>query len=151
MTWKHQGIFLQHLFNESHQYQSYTHKYANQFLWCLIRMQTVKALTREKEWISKQLPKKFPWNQRIGLYQKWGVEVNSKQRSLQVAHKLWTNTQDMDHIKESASLVAKLLGFVEPSRMPKEMFGLSLLPRTENVKSSGWRFTKSFSAIRLTR
>ncbi|CAA0407012.1 unnamed protein product [Arabidopsis thaliana] len=115
------------------------------------RMQTVKALTREKEWISKQLPKKFPWNQRIGLYQKWGVEVNSKQRSLQVAHKLWTNTQDMDHIKESASLVAKLLGFVEPSRMPKEMFGLSLLPRTENVKSSGWRFTKSFSAIRLTR
>ncbi|KAG7533084.1 Kinesin motor domain [Arabidopsis thaliana x Arabidopsis arenosa] len=115
------------------------------------RIQTVKALTREKEWLSKQLPKKFPWSQRIELYQKWGVEVNSKQRSLQVAHKLWTNTQDMEHIKESASLVAKLLGFVEPSRMPKEMFGLSLLPRTENVKSSGWRFTKSFSGIRLTR
>ncbi|XP_024013256.1 kinesin-like protein KIN-7J [Eutrema salsugineum] len=114
------------------------------------RIQTVKALTREKEWLSKQIPKKFPWNQRIELYQKWGVEVNSKQRSLQVAHKLWTNALDMKHIKESASLVAKLLGFVEPSRMPKEMFGLSLLPRTETVKSSGWRFTKSFSGIRLT-
>lgn len=110
----------------------------------------MKALTREKEWLSRQIPKKFPWSQRIELYQKWGVEVNSKQRSLQVAHKLWTNTQDMEHIKESASLVAKLLGFVEPSRMPKEMFGLSLLPRTENVKASGWRFTKSFSGIRLT-
>ncbi|XP_010494185.1 PREDICTED: kinesin-like protein KIN-7J [Camelina sativa] len=114
------------------------------------RIQTVKALTREKEWLSKQIPKKFPWSQRIELYQKWGVEVNSKQRSLQVANKLWTNTQDMEHIKESASLVAKLLGFVEPSRMPKEMFGLSLLPRTENVKTSGWRFTKSFSRARLT-
>ncbi|VVB07625.1 unnamed protein product [Arabis nemorensis] len=114
------------------------------------RIQTVKALTREKDWLSKQIPKKFPWNQRLELYQKWGIEMNSKQRSLQVAHNLWTNTQDMEHIKESASLVAKLLGFVEPSRMPKEMFGLSLLPRTENIKSSGWRFTKSFSAIRLT-
>ncbi|CAN7124180.1 unnamed protein product [Brassica rapa subsp. narinosa] len=105
------------------------------------RTQTVKALTREKEWLSKQIPKKFPWNQRIELYRKWGVEVNSKQRSLQVACKVWTNTQDTEHIKESASLVAKLLGFVEASRMPKEMFGLSLLPGTENVKSSGWRFT----------
>ncbi|KAL1220680.1 Kinesin-like protein KIN-7I [Cardamine amara subsp. amara] len=113
------------------------------------RIQTVKTLTREKEWLSKQIPKKFPWSQRIELYQKWGVEVNSKQRSLQVAYKLWTNTQDIEHIKESASLVAKLLGFVEPNGMPKEMFGLSLLPRTENVKSSGWRFTKSFSGIRL--
>ncbi|KAL0693113.1 hypothetical protein Bca4012_060293 [Brassica carinata] len=116
------------------------------------RIQTGKALTREKEWLSKQIPKKFPWNQRIQLYRKWGVEVNSKQRSLQVAHKVWTNTQDMEHIQESASLVAKLLGFVEPIRMPKEMFGLSLLPGsgTENVKSSGWRFTKSFSGMRLT-
>uniref|UniRef100_A0A0D3ATJ4 Kinesin motor domain-containing protein n=1 Tax=Brassica oleracea var. oleracea TaxID=109376 RepID=A0A0D3ATJ4_BRAOL len=114
------------------------------------RTQTVKALTREKEWLSKQIPKKFPWNQRIELYRKWGVEVNSKQRSLQVAYKVWTNTQDTEHIKESASLVAKLLGFVEASRMPKEMFGLSLLPGTENVKSSGWRFTKSFSSMRLT-
>ncbi|KAH0898786.1 hypothetical protein HID58_048354 [Brassica napus] len=115
-----------------------------------IKTQTVKALTREKEWLSKQIPKKFPWNQRIELYRKWGVEVNSKQRSLQVAYKVWTNTQDTEHIKESASLVAKLLGFVEASRMPKEMFGLSLLPGTENVKSSGWRFTKSFSSMRLT-
>ncbi|CAN7042969.1 unnamed protein product [Brassica rapa subsp. trilocularis] len=114
------------------------------------RTQTVKALTREKEWLSKQIPKKFPWNQRIELYRKWGVEVNSKQRSLQVACKVWTNTQDTEHIKESASLVAKLLGFVEASRMPKEMFGLSLLPGTENVRSSGWRFTKSFSSMRLT-
>ncbi|EOA12624.1 hypothetical protein CARUB_v10027496mg [Capsella rubella] len=114
------------------------------------RIQTMKALTREKEWLCKQIPKKFPLSQRIELYQKWGVEVNSKQRSMQVAQKLWTNTQDMEQIKESASLVAKLLGFVEPSRMPKEMFGLSLLPRTENVKSSGWRFTKSFSGLRLT-
>ncbi|CAH8359784.1 unnamed protein product [Eruca vesicaria subsp. sativa] len=113
------------------------------------RIQTVKALTREKEWLSKQIPKKFPWNQRIELYRKWGVEVNSKQRSLQVAYKVWTNIEDMEHIKESASLVAKLLGFVESSRMPKEMFGLSLLPGKENVKSSGWRFTKSFSSMRL--
>lgn len=110
----------------------------------------MKALVREREWLCKQIPKKFPLNQRIELYQKWSVEVKSKQRSLQVANNLWTNSQDMEHIKESASLVAKLLGFVEPSRMPKEMFGLSLLSRTENVKPSGWRFTKSFSNIRLT-
>ncbi|CAN8277003.1 unnamed protein product [Cochlearia groenlandica] len=116
------------------------------------RRETIKSLTREKEMLSKQIPKKFPWNQRLQLYKKWGIEANSKQRSLQVAHKIWTKTQDIEHVQESASLVAKLLGFVEPNRMPKEMFGLSLLPRSmENVKPSGWRFTKSFSGLRLTR
>ncbi|KAF3558221.1 hypothetical protein F2Q69_00012676 [Brassica cretica] len=54
------------------------------------------------------------------------------------------NDAETLRIQTREGMPFKLLGFVEPSRMPKEMFGLILLPRTKKVKSSGWRFTKSF-------
>lgn len=115
-----------------------------------LKKQTAKALTREKEWLAKQIPKKFGKKQREEVYKKWGVELSSKQRSLQVTHNLWNNTKDLEHCKESASLVASLVGFVDSNMTPKEMFGLSFSPTTFNVKSSGWRFTNSFSRISFT-
>ncbi|KAL1222545.1 Kinesin-like protein KIN-7I [Cardamine amara subsp. amara] len=116
-----------------------------------MRKQTAKALTLEREWLAKQVPSKFGKKQREEVYKKWNVELSSKRRSLQVTHKLWINTKDIEHCKESASLVATLVGFVESTLTPKEMFGLSFSPTTFNIKpSSGWRFSNSFSRISFT-
>ncbi|KAF2586355.1 hypothetical protein F2Q70_00035001 [Brassica cretica] len=117
----------------------------------IVRKQSAKTLGREREWLAKQIPKKFGRKEREGVYKKWGVELSSKQRSMQVTHKAWTKTKDVDHCKESASLVATLVGFDESNMTPKEMFGLSFSPTTTlDVKSSGWSFSNSFSRISLT-
>ncbi|KAF8117823.1 hypothetical protein N665_0008s0165 [Sinapis alba] len=117
----------------------------------MVRKQSAKTLAREREWLGKQIPKKFGRKEREEVYKKWGVELSSKQRSMQVTHKAWTNTKDVGHCKESASLVATLVGFDESNMTPKEMFGLSFSPTTAlNVKSSGWSFSNSFSRISLT-
>ncbi|XVE56122.1 hypothetical protein DITRI_Ditri03aG0212300 [Diplodiscus trichospermus] len=89
--------------------------------------------------LSKQIHKKFSRKQKEELYKKWGIQLNTKQRSLQLARRVWTDTNDMDHVKESAALVAKLLGFVEPSQGPKEVIGLSILPRAITRKSYSWK------------
>ncbi|CAH8382889.1 unnamed protein product [Eruca vesicaria subsp. sativa] len=117
----------------------------------MVRKQSAKTLGREREWLAKQIPKKFGRKEREEVYKKWGVELSSKQRSMQVTHKAWTNAKDIEHCKESASLVATLVGFDETNMTPKEMFGLSFSPTTTlNVKSSGWRLSNSFSRINLT-
>ncbi|CAA7037365.1 unnamed protein product [Microthlaspi erraticum] len=115
------------------------------------RKQSAKAVARERDWLAKQIPKKFGKKEREEVYKKWGVELSSKQRSLQVTHKLWINAKDIEQCRESASLVATLVGFVDSNLIPKEMFGLSFSPTTPlNVKSSGWSFSNSFSRISLT-
>ncbi|KAJ0239663.1 Kinesin-like protein KIN-7I [Hirschfeldia incana] len=116
-----------------------------------VRKQNAKTLAREREWLGKQIPKKFGRKEREEVYKKWGVDLSSKQRSMQVTHKAWTNTKDEEHCKESASLVAALVGFDESNMTPKEMFGLSFSPTTTlNIKPSGWRLSNSFSRISLT-
>lgn len=93
--------------------------------------------------LSKQVHKKFNRKEREKIYQKWGIKLNSKQRSLQLARWLWTNTKDTDHLRESAHLVAKLVGFVEPGQVPKEVFGLSFLPQPINGKTLAWKYSIS--------
>ncbi|XP_040950789.1 kinesin-like protein KIN-7J isoform X2 [Gossypium hirsutum] len=100
---------------------------------------SAKDLMRERRMLYKQIQKKFSKKQREELYKKWGIGLNTKQRSSQLARRLWTNTQDMGHVKESAALVAKLLGLVEPSQAPKEVVGLSILPRSVTRRSSSWK------------
>ncbi|KAK9136250.1 hypothetical protein Syun_015580 [Stephania yunnanensis] len=51
--------------------------------------------------------------------------------------------EDMDHIIESANLVAKLVGLLEPGQAPKEVFGLSFTPQPSIRKSFSWK-SKSF-------
>ncbi|KAM7258073.1 hypothetical protein ACFE04_013814 [Oxalis oulophora] len=96
---------------------------------------SLKALNRERALLCKKIQKKFPSKDREGLYQKWGIGLKSRQRSLQLAHKIWTDTKDIEHIKKSAALVAKLVGFIEPGQVPKEIFGLTFLPR----QLTGWK------------
>ncbi|KAI3464881.1 hypothetical protein Pfo_021544 [Paulownia fortunei] len=100
---------------------------------------SAKALNREREMLSKRMLKKFSVKERDALYQKWDIDVKSKQRRLQLLHRLWTDVTNMEHINESAAIVAKLVGFKEPGQAPKEMFGLSFLPRPENIRSFSWR------------
>ncbi|KAL5847763.1 hypothetical protein ACOSQ3_011287 [Xanthoceras sorbifolium] len=97
-----------------------------------------RDLQREREILSKQIHQKFPRKERENLYKKWNISLNTKQRSVQLARRIWTETQDMNHINESAALVAKLVGFIQPGQAPKEIFGLSFLPRSSNRRSYSW-------------
>ncbi|KAK2660655.1 hypothetical protein Ddye_007188 [Dipteronia dyeriana] len=99
---------------------------------------SLKDLLREREMLSKQIHQKFPRKERENLYKKWNISLNTKQRSVQLARRVWTDTKDMNHIDESAALVAKLVGFIQPGQAPKEIFGLSFLPRSSNRRTYSW-------------
>lgn len=88
--------------------------------------------------LSKQMQKKLSKSERMNLYLRWGLRLSTKHRSLQLAHRLWSDTKDMEHIRDSAALVAKLVGSVEPEQAFKEMFGLNFAPRPSSRKSFGW-------------
>ena len=78
--------------------------------------------------------------ERETLFEKWGVVLGTKQRKLQLAHKIWTDTKDLSNIQDSANIVAKLVGFWEAGRASKEMFELSFTPGKNNQRllSSWW-------------
>ncbi|PIN26851.1 Kinesin-like protein [Handroanthus impetiginosus] len=92
---------------------------------------SAKALREERKMLSKRMMKKLSEQERESLFLKWGIGLNSKLRRLQLAQCLWTKTDDMDHVTDSAYLVAKLVGFVEAGNTHnKEMFGLNFTPRS---------------------
>lgn len=99
----------------------------------------MKALRRERRTLSKLMRKRFSEEERQKLYQKWGISLNSKQRRLQLVNQLWSNNKDMDHVMESAAMVAKLIRLVEQGRALKEMFGLSFTPPRPRRRSYGWK------------
>ncbi|KAL6524754.1 hypothetical protein OROMI_030347 [Orobanche minor] len=96
-----------------------------------------KALNREREMLSKRMLKKYSVKERESLFQKWGIDIKSKQRRLQLCRRLWTDTTNTEHMNESAAIVARLVGFKEPGQAHKEMLGLSFLPA--NSRSFSWR------------
>ncbi|KAG8373249.1 hypothetical protein BUALT_Bualt11G0004300 [Buddleja alternifolia] len=101
---------------------------------------SAKALRQERRMLSEQMMKKFTEQERESLFVKWGIGLKTKYRRLQLANRLWTNTEDMNHIDESAFLVAKLVGFIEPGQAPtKEMFGLNFAPRSSDTKISSFK------------
>lgn len=100
-------------------------------------MNSVRALCRERLMLSKQMQKKLSKHERENTYLKWGIGLNTKHRRLQLAHRLWTNTKDLDHIMESATIVVKLVGSGEPDQASKEMFGLRFTPRRTSSKYYG--------------
>ncbi|XP_059437877.1 kinesin-like protein KIN-7H [Corylus avellana] len=100
---------------------------------------SLKALQRERQMLSKQMQKRFSKQDRHNLFLKWGVGLNAQHRRLQLVHRLWTDTRDMNHITESASVVAKLVGSVEPGKAFREMFGLNFTPRRSSHRSHRWK------------
>ncbi|KAG7967969.1 hypothetical protein I3843_08G127900 [Carya illinoinensis] len=103
---------------------------------------SMKALRRERQMLGRQMQKMLSKQDRQNLYLKWGIGLNTKHRTLQLVHCLWTDTRNMDHITESADLVAKLVGSVEPGKAFKEMFGLSFTPRYSAHRSFRWKSNK---------
>lgn len=91
--------------------------------------------------LCRQMQKTLSREERENLFLKWGIGLNANNRRLQLAHRLWSKTTDMDHITESATLVAKLVGFEEQEQALKEMFGLLNITPTNpsRRKSSIWK------------
>ncbi|XVF17995.1 hypothetical protein REPUB_Repub10bG0173400 [Reevesia pubescens] len=95
---------------------------------------SLKALRRERHMLSQRMRKRLSNVERENLFLKWGIRLNTKHRRLQLAHCLWIDSKDMDHIAESAAIVAKLVGFVDPEKTFKEMFGLNFTPGQHTQK-----------------
>ncbi|KAK4485997.1 hypothetical protein RD792_008654 [Penstemon davidsonii] len=106
---------------------------------------STKALRHERQMLSKQMMKKLSEQERESLFLKWGIGLNTKLRRLQLAHQVWINNEDINHITDSAFLVAKLVGFIEPGQAPnKEMFGLNFTPRSS---TSTYSFKRSLISL----
>ena len=54
-------------------------------------------------------------------------------------NKLWTDPHKMQHVQESAEIVAKLVGFCESGeQIPKEMFELNFKSPCDKKTWMGW-------------
>lgn len=102
---------------------------------------SIKAMTAERGMLSRKLLRKYTAKERDALFENWGIDLESRNRRVQLSQLLWTKTDDVEHAKESAEIVAKLVGMVDPSTTPKELFGLSFAPKQES--HSSWRDTFS--------
>ena len=95
-------------------------------------------MKREREFLAKRL-KRLPEEERDALYIKWDVPLEGQQRRIQFINKLWRNPHDEKHVKESADIVAKLVGLCESGNMSKEMFELNfVLPSDKRPWIVGW-------------
>ncbi|KAL5215999.1 hypothetical protein ABZP36_007400 [Zizania latifolia] len=105
---------------------------------------SAKKLQHEREMLCRLMQRRLSIEEREGMYTKWGVSLASKRRRLRVARRLWTETKDLEHVRESASLVARLIGLLEPGKALREMFGLSFAPQQFTRRSyHGWRYGRS--------
>lgn len=109
----------------------------------LIWRGSMKSLRRERETLSKLMQKRFAEEERKRLFQRWGIALTSKRRRAQLVGQLWSKTNDMNHVIESAAIVAKLIRFVEQGRALKEMFGLSFTPPRSTRRSYSWKNSRA--------
>lgn len=98
-----------------------------------------RAIARERQMLSKLMQRRFSELERKRLFEKWGIALDSKRRRLQLANRLWSDTKDMNHVTESAAIVAKLVRFIEQGQALKGMFGLSFTPPKAKRRSFGWK------------
>lgn len=110
-------------------------------------MNSLRALCSERHMLSKQMSKRLSKDERDNLYLKWGIGLNSKHRRLQLANRLWSDTSNLDHIADSANVVAKLVGSVEPEQAYKEMFGLRFTPRDSFTRRKSYHWTESLKHL----
>ncbi|CAI9097373.1 OLC1v1033776C1 [Oldenlandia corymbosa var. corymbosa] len=103
---------------------------------------SIRALKQEREYLAKRVSIKLSAEEREMLYLKWNVPSEGKgkpKRRLQLANKLWTDPLDMQHIKESAEIVAKLVGFGDSGEnASKEMFELNFVSPCDKKTWMGW-------------
>ena len=90
--------------------------------------------------LSRKLLKKFTSKEREEVFVEWGIDLESRNRRYQLAQLLWTKTEDIKHISDSAEIVAKLVGLIEPNKTPTELFALTIAPKQEtNTTRFSWR------------
>ncbi|XP_010444813.1 PREDICTED: kinesin-like protein KIN-7H isoform X1 [Camelina sativa] len=99
-----------------------------------------RALTRERYTLSKLMQRKLSKEERENLFLRWDIGLNTRHRRVQLAQRLWSDYKDMGHVRESASLVGKLHGFVDMNLTSTEMFGVSFAFRPPRPKKpSLWK------------
>ncbi|XP_027065878.2 kinesin-like protein NACK2 [Coffea arabica] len=103
---------------------------------------SIKALKQEREYLAKRVSTKLTPEEREMLYLKWNIPPEGKgktKRRLQLVNKLWMDPLNMQHIKESAEIVAKLVGFCETGEhVSKEMFELNFVSPCDKKTWIGW-------------
>jgi centromeric protein E len=89
--------------------------------------------------LAKRVSSKLTADEREMLYMKWDIPPGGKQRRLQLVNKLWTDPHNMQHVQESAEIVAKLVGFCESGEpASKEMFELNFACPSDKKTWMGW-------------
>ncbi|XP_041997803.1 kinesin-like protein KIN-7F [Salvia splendens] len=102
-----------------------------------------KALRREREILSRRMSKAFTEDERNRIYEEWGIDINSKRRRMRLVQLLWRDTEDMNHIRKSGEVVAKLIGFSVHGQGMKEMLGLSFMPPQRMMSRRSLRWINS--------
>ncbi|CAL9757813.1 unnamed protein product [Musa acuminata subsp. burmannicoides] len=101
--------------------------------------QSLKLLRRERDMLCRQMQKSLSAAERESLYIKWGIALDSKQRRLQLVRHLWSKTKDLEHVRESASVISRVIGLAEQGQALKEMFGLTFSPQESNRRTYSWK------------
>lgn len=100
---------------------------------------SIRALKQEREYLAKRVSSKLSAEEREMLYVKWEIPPVGKQRRLQLVNRLWTDPYNMQHVQESAEIVAKLVGFCESGEhVSKEMFQLNFVSPNDKKSWLGW-------------
>ncbi|KNA09859.1 hypothetical protein SOVF_149650 [Spinacia oleracea] len=101
---------------------------------------SIKALKQERENLAKRVSSRLTPEEREVLYRKWDIPPEGKQRRrLQLVNKLWTDPHNMEHVQESADIVAKLVGFCESGeQLKREMFELNFKSPCDKKTWMGW-------------
>ena len=86
---------------------------------------SIRALKQEREHLARKVNTKLTAEERELLYAKWEVPPVGKQRRLQFVNKLWTDPYNMQHVQESAEIVAKLIDFSVSDENSKDMIELN--------------------------
>ncbi|KAI7743901.1 hypothetical protein M8C21_029903 [Ambrosia artemisiifolia] len=106
----------------------------------LDQVASARALNLERAMLSRKLLKKFTSTERQAMFAKWGIDLESRNRRFQLSQLLWTKTDDIEHVRDSAEIVAKLVGLIEPDKTPKELFGLTVATKQESQSLlSAWK------------
>ncbi|KAL3363486.1 hypothetical protein AABB24_012653 [Solanum stoloniferum] len=101
---------------------------------------SIKALKQEREYLAKRVSSKLNAEEREMMYMKWDIPPEGKQRRrLQLVNKLWSDPLNMQNVRESAEVVAKLVGFCETGEhVSKEMFQLNFVSPSDKKTWLGW-------------
>lgn len=105
----------------------------------MVKCCSIRALRQEREYLAKKV-NKLTAEEREVLYAKWEVPPVGKQRRLQLVNKLWSDPYNMQHVQESAEIVAKLIDFSVSDENSREMIELNFSSPFNKKSWAGWNF-----------